>query len=126
MMTISNQWIVCIYNSYSNYNIITSDFGPLLAAEFAAAAAAAAAEPGGPPWDAAAAAAIDAAAAAAAAWSGRGAPDKWFPSDTLGGKSSLGGKEAADGGKPGIPAIEVINPGGGTPPGNWKEMREHY
>ena len=103
------------------YFIFTSDLGPLLAAEFAAAAAAAAAAwPGGPPWDAAAAAAIEAAAAAAAAWSGRGAPDRWLPSDTLGGISSLGGKEAADGGKPGIPAIDVINPGGGTPPGNWK------
>ena len=100
------------------YIYITSDLGPLLAAELAAAAAAAAAGPLGPPWDAAAAAAIEAAAAAAAAWSGRGAPDKWFPNDTLGGKSSLGGKEAADGGRPGIPAIEVIKPGGGTPPGN--------
>ena len=97
--------------------------GPLLAELAAAAAAAAAADPGPcGPCDAAAAAAIEAAAAAAAAaWSGRGAPDKWFPNDTLGGRSSLGGKDAADGGKPGIPAIEVINPGGGTPPGNCKE-----
>ena len=65
---------------------------------------------------------MEAAAAAAAAWSGLGAPAKWLPNDILlGGKSSLGGKEAADGGSPGIPAIEVINPGGGTPPGNCKE-----
>ena len=65
---------------------------------------------------------MEAAAAAAAAWSGLGAPAKWLPKDILlGGKSSLGGKDAADGGSPGIPAIEVINPGGGTPPGNCKE-----
>ena len=100
--------------------------GPLLAELAAAAAAAAAADPG--PWgpcEAAAAAAMEAAAAAAAAWSGLGAPAKWLPKDILlGGKSSLGGKDAADGGSPGIPAIEVINPGGGTPPGNCKEKYE--
>ena len=69
---------------------------------------------------------MEAAAAAAAAWSGLGAPAKWLPKDILlGGKSSLGGKDAADGGSPGIPAIEVINPGGGTPPGNCKEKYEY-
>ena len=113
---------IFLANTFINCSTIyiTSDLGPLLAELAAAAAAAAAADPGpGGPCDAAAAAAIEAAAAAAAAaWSGRGAPDKWFPNDTLGGKSSLGGKEAADGGRPGIPAIEVIKPGGGTPPGN--------
>ena len=110
-------------NTFTNCSniYITSDLGPLLAELAAAAAAAAAADPGPcGPCDAAAAAAIEAAAAAAAAWSGRGAPDKWFPNELipLGGISSLGGKEAADGGRPGIPAIEVIKPGGGTPPGN--------
>ena len=112
----SDYTIGYVYNCSTIY--ITSDLGPLLTELAAAAAAAAAADPGpfGP--CAAAAAAIEAAAAAAAAWSCRGPPNEWFPNETLGGKSSLGCKEAADGCMPGIPAIEVIKPGGGIPPGN--------
>ena len=85
--------------------LIFSDDGPLLAAAAAAWAAAAAA------------AAFEAAAAAAAwlMWSGLGVAGRPAPKDMLVGMSSLG----PPWGMPGIiPAIDVIRPGGGTPPGN--------
>ena len=85
--------------------MILSDDGPLLEAAAAAWAAAAAA------------AALDAAAAAAAwlMWSGLGVAGRPAPRAMLVGMSSLG----PPGGMPGItPAIDVMRPGGGTPPGN--------